>query len=189
MAICYAMGTPALVEYLKNDANVDRVWRCLQPLLDGEAVANRRVFLSAYLMVCNPDAVFENQASQPQELIALARSMLEQFEDMVYGTAVENQTLEMFRNTVRDFYTQFEAWRVVDRAQLKPRIENMVWMLLQAKQTLPAGDPNHALLDAQIARLVLLYRRIGVEPAATQALLAAVAAFGGPALPLPPPGE
>ena len=186
---CAAMGIDALVVHLRDAATTDRMWRCLQPLLDSPEEFNRRIFLSAHMIACDPAMVFQDRP-QP-ELVALARAMLEQLEDIAYGVAdnqnndqaaggVSNQTLETFRQSAHDFYTRFNAWQTADRVRLVARIEEVFFMLVQAKAVVPtATDPLHAQIDTQIARLLAKHRSLGADPARTQALEAAIAVFGG----------
>ena len=195
LARCAAMGTDALVAHLRDAATIDRMWRCLQPLLDSPEEFNRRIFLSAYMIACDSATVFQDQP-QP-ELVALARAMLEQLEDIAYGVAdnqnndqaaggVSNQTLETFKRSAHDFYARFNEWQTADRVRLVARIEGVFFMLIQAKAAVPtATDPLHAQIDAQIARLLAKHRSIGADPARTEALEASIAVFGGGGVPPP----
>ena len=162
----------AIYTHMRDPDVMTRFWTCVQPLLPPDMTArlslNRRVLLTAYMVLGFPTVVFRNPPTlQELELMRCAGAYVAAFEEIVLRVAATGGAVDglaVFQGLVRDYYNQFIAWKNVDTPRVIRQLEAYVVHACRISLLIPETAPMQAAYATVTAELLRRHRRIaGVE--------------------------
>ncbi|KAF2722536.1 Tcp11-domain-containing protein, partial [Polychaeton citri CBS 116435] len=151
----------------------------LQEIGDDNATLNTRTFLSAFLIIGNPEAVLNNMnGAQEKDLLAKATELVAQFEEILQTLSRWNEytanptSLETLSQTYSSYTSAFAAWRLQDSSIL---VEGMVASFVELDaiwQTVKddtrgevASDYREGIRDNQVMLLSRIRKLAGPDRA------------------------